>query len=96
MALPPEATIVEAPTFSHLNQIIRHHVEDELHRRHGPPIALRVYINSRMVSDARQPQNGTALIAWVRAQGAQDVDIRIDRTDKFLQPPQCAYWLRWD
>lgn len=96
MSLPTEAIVIDAPTFEHLSRIVKGHMEDELHRRSGPPAALRVYINSTIASDARQPENGTALIAWAQAQGTWDVSIRLDKADRFLHPPQCAYWLRWD
>ena len=96
MALPPEANIVEGCTFSELSHIIRRDMEDGLHRRHRPPIGLTLYLNARLAADARQPENGTVLIAWARAQGTQEVSIRVDSANKFLTPEQCAYWLRWN
>lgn len=96
MALPLEATIVEASTFDRLSQIIKGRMEDEVHRRSCSPCALWVYINSKLALAAREPKNGTALIAWARAQGILEVRIRLDETDKFLCAPQCAFLLRWD
>ena len=95
MPLPPEANVVEATTFDQLSRIIRVQIEDELHRRRGVPVALRLYINSTLASNARLPECGTALLAWAQAQGTHDVNIRLDETGRILQPPQCAFWIDW-
>ena len=96
MPLPTNAIVIDAPNFEQLRRAVQAHVEKEVHRRHGNPSSLTVYLNSQMGPIARKPENGTSLIAWMHDQGTREVRFRVDATGLSLRPPQCAFVLAWD
>lgn len=93
MPLPPQAVVLESRSFAHLCAAIRGRVEDELHRQAAPPAFLRVYLNADAARQARAGGEGTALIAWARAQGIREVLIRQDPSGRLLAAPRSAFWL---
>ena len=96
MPVPTNAIVIDAVNFEQLRQAIQAHVEAQVHRRDGDPSSLTVYLNAQMGPIARKPENGTALIAWMHAQGTREVRFRVDAKCMFLKPPQCAFVLAWE